>query len=256
MKAFPCHCARITPRISRAFTLIELLVVIAIIAILAAMLLPALAKAKEKALSTRCSSNIKQIILANKMYTDDNRGKLVVSYLFPPYQPQLTTWFQLLRPYYNNTNILICPSRKGVPLDLGNWDGTRVDIPTVSDYAVNHQLCGELSSYVPYVYAAETAVKNAAKTVFITDSGAQADASKKPAVTVASPPKLGAWILGDPVAGLYPDGATGDDPNWGAPQLRHNGQSDNGFVDGHVEGMKGFWYYGRTPWLDPALGGQ
>ncbi|MBR4675249.1 MAG: DUF1559 domain-containing protein [Victivallales bacterium] len=56
----------------KQFTLIELLVVIAIIAILAAMLLPALAKARSKARSISCSSNLKQIGIANRMYADDN----------------------------------------------------------------------------------------------------------------------------------------------------------------------------------------
>ncbi len=62
---------------SRAFTLIELLVVIAIIAILAALLLPVLSAAKQRAKSAGCLNNMKQIILATKLYLDDNRGAMV-----------------------------------------------------------------------------------------------------------------------------------------------------------------------------------
>jgi prepilin-type N-terminal cleavage/methylation domain-containing protein/prepilin-type processing-associated H-X9-DG protein len=81
---------RRNPRLRTGFTLIELLVVIAIIAILAAMLLPALSKAKSKAQGIQCMSNLKQLLLAWHLYALDNREKLPTSGYTQPLEP--TAW--------------------------------------------------------------------------------------------------------------------------------------------------------------------
>jgi prepilin-type N-terminal cleavage/methylation domain-containing protein/prepilin-type processing-associated H-X9-DG protein len=97
----------------RGFTLIELLVVIAIIAILAAILFPVFAKAREKARTSACQSNLKQIGVAMMQYLQDNdecfpwSRKGVAATAVGYNQP---SWRQLLQPYIKSTQVFVCPS--------------------------------------------------------------------------------------------------------------------------------------------------
>jgi prepilin-type N-terminal cleavage/methylation domain-containing protein len=91
-----------------AFTLIELLVVIAIIAILAAILFPVFAQAREKARQVSCLSNMKQIGIGLIMYASDYDS------IYPPSQlgtgTELVSWPQIMQPYIKNEQVFVCPS--------------------------------------------------------------------------------------------------------------------------------------------------
>lgn len=108
---------------NRAFTLIELLVVIAIIAILAAMLLPALASAKQRAWTTSCTSNLHQIGLGMRMFADDNTE------LYPESggdiywgaidaETQKPSWMEQVVSYVGNTNAYNCPANVQLPQNM------------------------------------------------------------------------------------------------------------------------------------------
>ncbi len=96
----------------KGFTLIELLVVIAIIAILAAILFPVFARAREKARQSSCLSNVKQIVLAFQMYLQDYDEITNLTL----YGPNEVSWPYTFLPYMKNEQILTCPSQNTIPV--------------------------------------------------------------------------------------------------------------------------------------------
>ena len=128
----------------RAFTLIELLVVIAIIAILAALLLPALSSAKQKAWTTSCNSNLHQVGLGMRMFADDNNE------LYPESGDKIywgatdpttgkASWMEQIFSYVGSTNAYNCPGNVQLPTaeqgPFNYFNGDRAAYVAVANFA-------------------------------------------------------------------------------------------------------------------------
>jgi prepilin-type N-terminal cleavage/methylation domain-containing protein/prepilin-type processing-associated H-X9-DG protein len=191
----------------RGFTLIELLVVIAIIAILAAILFPVFAKAREKGRQASCESNLKQIGIAVLSYTQDYDETLPsCSFnacgndpwtIWPTTQPGASGWEALfegpIQPYIKNDQVLICPSASG-----GLWG--------VSGYGYNQ-----------YIYDHDYNVSTLAAL-----SNAPAGVAK---ISVACDTYA---------SGVYMDWDTSDGSTDGMARLRYG--NDSTFVARHIGG--------------------
>ena len=199
---------------NRGFTLIELLVVIAIIAILAAILFPVFARAREKARQTSCLNNIKQLGLAFMMYAQDyderlvplrNGGHLVASY----------HWENIIQPYIANRQILICPSASN-PTSIAN--------PVTYGVSFNNLSSDDTSAGGLGAGRALAEIQYPADAVMISE------AQRADGVPLR-------WFYSPRI---YAFGAVSGYPNNGIPNPgRHNDGNNVAFCDGHAKWIAG-----------------
>ena len=245
-----------------AFTLVELLVVIAIIGILAAILFPVFARARENARRASCQSNAKQILLGMMQYTQDYDEHLPLQSFVEnvPGAPfgagnvgENVLWNQTVQPYLKSIQIFQCPS-SSVPIDTVDvWpDPNPVGYikPFHTDYLATNALL--------YVGSSLSIIQSPSTTVLLADGAKRA--SKTPPYVTDIDKDL-TWVLVDPTTDH--NGSLGTvsvalgGVSVAAPNARHLNTVVVGFVDGHVKAMRTEkFYYGDSPWLDPARGGS
>ncbi len=226
------------------FTLIELLVVIAIIALLAAILFPVFARARENARKSSCANNVKQILLGVAQYTQDYDETYPLGWA----GPGNITWNQRIFPYVKSKQVFLCPSESNPTyvFSTGTLDGVT---PFVTTYNANNSF---INGGGPSLNMAD--LVKASTTVFMSDSGVTTTAAA-PYISTSPSIKKGAWIL---VPANNGNATNSGNADWAGPNARHLETANLGFADGHVKAMKNNSWYSvgaTTPWLNPAVGG-